>query len=70
MTDEDWQPPRVLLTVDLVILTLRDSGLEVLLVERGVDLGASPRAIICWGRLSKVWAVAVEECDQRTTTAA
>lgn len=37
MTDEDWQPPRVLLTVDLVILTLRDSGLEVLLVERGVE---------------------------------
>jgi MoxR-like ATPase len=27
------------------------------LVERGVDLGASPRAIICWGRLSKVWAL-------------
>jgi MoxR-like ATPase len=27
------------------------------LVERGVDLGASPRAIICWGRLSKVWAI-------------
>jgi MoxR-like ATPase len=25
------------------------------LVERGVDLGASPRAIICWGRLAKVW---------------
>ena len=27
------------------------------LVERGVELGASPRAIICWGRLSKVWAL-------------
>jgi MoxR-like ATPase len=27
------------------------------LVERGVDLGASPRAIICWGRLAKVWAL-------------
>src|SRR3954467_12936779 len=26
------------------------------LVEHGVDLGASPRAIICWGRLAKVWA--------------
>ena len=25
------------------------------LVERGVDLGASPRAIICWSRLVKVW---------------
>ena len=28
------------------------------LVERGVDLGASPRAIICWGRLAKAWALA------------
>src|SRR5207237_1519167 len=27
------------------------------LVERGVDLGASPRAVICWGRLAKVWAL-------------
>ncbi len=27
------------------------------LVERGVDLGGSPRAIICWGRLAKVWAL-------------
>ena len=27
------------------------------LVERSVDLGASPRAIICWSRLAKVWAV-------------
>jgi MoxR-like ATPase len=27
------------------------------LVERGVDLGASPRAIICWSRLAKAWAV-------------
>jgi MoxR-like ATPase len=29
------------------------------LVERGVDLGASPRAIICWGRIAKVWALLV-----------
>jgi MoxR-like ATPase len=29
------------------------------LVERGVDLGGSPRAIICWGRLAKVWALLV-----------
>src|SRR5215470_7510030 len=28
-------------------------------VEHGVDLGASPRAIICWGRLAKVWALLV-----------
>ena len=27
------------------------------LVERGVDLGASPRAIIAWSRLAKVWAL-------------
>jgi MoxR-like ATPase len=27
------------------------------LVERGVDLGASPRAIIAWARLAKVWAL-------------
>src|SRR5215472_8800127 len=29
------------------------------LVEHGVDLGASPRAIICWGRLAKVWPLLV-----------
>jgi MoxR-like ATPase len=27
------------------------------LVETCVDLGASPRATICWGRLAKVWAL-------------
>ena len=31
------------------------------LVERGVDLGASPRAIICWSRLAKVWALLQRE---------
>jgi MoxR-like ATPase len=31
------------------------------LVERGVDLGASPRAIIAWGRLAKVWALLVRK---------
>lgn len=31
------------------------------LVERGIDLGASPRAIICWGRLAKVWALLQHE---------
>jgi 8-oxo-dGTP diphosphatase len=35
--DETWQPPPVLLTVDLVILTLRQARLHVLLVERGID---------------------------------
>ena len=34
------------------------------LVERGVDLGASPRAIICWGRLAKVWALLVKRRDE------
>ena len=37
MTDDSWVPPVVMLAVDLVILTLRDSGLHVLLVERGVE---------------------------------
>ena len=34
------------------------------LVERGVDLGASPRAIIAWGRLAKVWAVLIRGRDE------
>src|SRR5207247_6596521 len=29
------------------------------LVEHGVDLGASPRAIICWARLAKGWTLLV-----------
>ncbi|MGI5157181.1 NUDIX hydrolase [Microbispora sp. CA-102843] len=37
MTEDQWVPPVVLLAVDLVILTLRQSRLHVLLVERGVD---------------------------------
>jgi 8-oxo-dGTP diphosphatase len=37
MTDDRWEPPSVLLAVDLVILTLRDARLHVLLVERGVE---------------------------------
>ncbi|WP_033346443.1 NUDIX hydrolase [Catenuloplanes japonicus] len=36
MPIDDWEPPAVLLTVDLVILTLREAGLRVLLIERGV----------------------------------
>lgn len=36
MDHDDWVPPVVLLTVDLVILTLRQGELQVLLVERGV----------------------------------
>jgi 8-oxo-dGTP diphosphatase len=37
MADESWEPPAVLIAVDLVILTLRDSTLHVLLVQRGVE---------------------------------
>jgi 8-oxo-dGTP diphosphatase len=36
MTEDDWMPPLVMLAVDLVILTLRESSLHVLLIERGV----------------------------------
>lgn len=45
MTDEEWQPPTVLLTVDLVILTLRDAALHVLLVQRGVEPHAGMKAL-------------------------
>ena len=31
------------------------------MVDHNVDLGASPRATICWGRLVKVWALLVRE---------
>ncbi|WP_199512876.1 NUDIX hydrolase [Nucisporomicrobium flavum] len=37
MSDDQWQAPRVLLAVDLVILTLRRSALHVLLIRRGID---------------------------------
>ncbi|MFD7431744.1 NUDIX domain-containing protein [Streptomyces sp. NPDC059818] len=37
MQNDTWSPPHVLLTVDLVILTLRGGHLHVLLVERGED---------------------------------
>jgi 8-oxo-dGTP diphosphatase len=43
--DDGWQPPHVLLTVDLVILTLRGAALHVLLVERGVDPFAGTMAL-------------------------
>lgn len=36
MTSEDWVPDRVCLTVDLVILTIRDGALVVLTIKRGV----------------------------------
>ena len=34
------------------------------LVERFVDLGGSPRATICWGRLVKVWALVAHARDE------
>src|SRR4029079_1042648 len=34
------------------------------LVERCLDLGASPRATICWGRLVKVWALLMHEREE------
>ncbi|MFB8777692.1 NUDIX hydrolase [Streptomyces broussonetiae] len=37
MQADEWSPPPVLLTVDLVILTLREAQLCLLLVERGED---------------------------------
>lgn len=37
MSNDRWIAPAVLLAVDLVILTLRESRLQVLLVERGVE---------------------------------
>ncbi|MGC4895381.1 NUDIX hydrolase [Micromonospora sp. DT31] len=37
MSDDRWVPPTVLLAVDLVILTLRQTCLHVLLIERGVE---------------------------------
>jgi 8-oxo-dGTP diphosphatase len=37
MPDDHWTPPPVLLAVDLVILTLRESRLHILLVERGIE---------------------------------
>ncbi|WP_211234756.1 NUDIX domain-containing protein [Glycomyces arizonensis] len=35
--EESWEPPLVLVAVDLVILTLRASTFHVLLVERGIE---------------------------------
>lgn len=45
MPDESWLPPAVLVAVDLVILTLRESRLHVLLVERGVEPFVGARAL-------------------------
>ncbi|CAM4185209.1 NUDIX domain-containing protein [Nocardiopsis rhodophaea] len=45
MPDDSWEPPPVLLAVDLVILTLRSMTLHVLLVERGIDPYAGTQAL-------------------------
>ncbi|MGS2646888.1 NrtR DNA-binding winged helix domain-containing protein [Streptosporangium sp. LJ11] len=45
MSDDRWEPPAVLLAVDLVILTLRESRLHVLLVERGIEPCKSAQAL-------------------------
>jgi 8-oxo-dGTP diphosphatase len=37
VSGDSWVPPPVLVTVDLVILTLRHSSLHVLLIERGIE---------------------------------
>jgi 8-oxo-dGTP diphosphatase len=37
VTDDQWVPPAVMIAVDLVILTLRESRLHVLLIERGIE---------------------------------
>ncbi|WP_157244586.1 NUDIX hydrolase [Nonomuraea typhae] len=45
MADDDWEPPSVLLAVDLVILTLRADRLHVLLIERGIEPFAGALAL-------------------------
>jgi adenosylhomocysteine nucleosidase len=45
VTDDEWRAPSVLLTVDLVILTLRGTSLQLLLVERGVEPYAGSLAL-------------------------
>jgi nucleoside phosphorylase/ADP-ribose pyrophosphatase YjhB (NUDIX family) len=45
VADDEWQAPTVLLTVDLVILTLRGTSLQLLLVERGVEPYAGSLAL-------------------------
>ncbi|MEV6637742.1 NUDIX domain-containing protein [Actinoplanes sp. NPDC051470] len=45
MDADQWVPPSVLVAVDLVIFTLRDSRLQLLLVERGVEPFRGARAL-------------------------
>ncbi|ALG09891.1 NUDIX hydrolase [Kibdelosporangium phytohabitans] len=43
--DDGWQIPTVAVTVDLVVLTIRDDQLQVLLVERGIEPYAGKLAL-------------------------
>jgi 8-oxo-dGTP diphosphatase len=45
VTGTSWEPPAILIAVDLVVLTLRSSVLNVLLVERGVEPFAGALAL-------------------------
>ncbi|WP_019808300.1 NUDIX hydrolase [Saccharomonospora halophila] len=45
MSEQRWSAPTVLVAVDLVILTLRESRLHVLLVERGIEPYRGKRAL-------------------------
>jgi 8-oxo-dGTP diphosphatase len=45
MSDDRWQAPRILVAVDLVILTLRAGRLHLLLIERGVEPFAGAMAL-------------------------
>lgn len=45
MSDEGWVPPAVVVAADLVILTLRESRLQLLLITRGVEPYEGTRAL-------------------------
>src|SRR3954466_5942856 len=67
ITEHVFLPPRLGMYIQRLVAATRPHNPETdwnvyspsELVEHGVDLGASPRAIICWGRLAKVWALLV-----------
>src|SRR3954451_6268932 len=69
ITEHVYMHPRLGMYIQLLVAATRpfnpDTDWHVHspseLVEHGVDLGASPRAIICWGRLAKVWALLVRK---------
>ena len=61
-TSSGWSRPRGRTTPTPTGCTTRRPSWS----RRGVDLGASPRAIICWGRLAKVWALLVAPAATRS----